>query len=346
MNFLLYMLGRPRRNSTLRPEGRDALISTAAAHAAAGRLGDALSAYQKLTATPRCSPVDILIAGQLHLALDHNHDARDCFARGMGRLLESSGILQEQTPIERLLADADLMLTHGACDPATKAIQQARTLIDLLLSAEAGLALAQQDIRPVSFTALVSLSDSCLKMLARAELSRQLAGALRQRRLRGDLASWATSGKSISGLLNKEHARLAQLASRAPGHAETAYRLGLVARAAGRLKEAARAFEQVLALHPHHMNSAVRLAATRQALDPSADSAPLLRRALLIPPATLRLFADLSAAAATAQFDASAALFGAATGGIAAVRANLAFALSELGLLDESHEPWREPVCS
>jgi tetratricopeptide (TPR) repeat protein len=346
MNFLLYILGRARRNSALRPVGRDAFIARAAAHAAAGRFHDALAGYRNLTETPRCSPVDLLIRGQLHLALNDNDDARDSFARGMGRLLESGGILQEQTPIERLIADAELMLNHGACDPAIKAIQQARALIDLLLSAEAGLVMAQDHIHSGAFTALVRLSDICLKMLARAELSRQLAGALRQRSLRGDLASWAASGKSVTDLLNKEYARLAKLSFRAPSHAETAYRLGLAARAAGRLKEAARAFDRVLAIHPHHMNSAVRLAATVSELSQDTDIKPTLRRALLVPPETMRLFANLSAAAADAQFDASAAIFGVASGDAATIRANLAFALSELGLLDDSRAPWRETVCA
>jgi hypothetical protein len=217
-------------------------------------------------------------------------------------------------------------------------------MIDLLLVAEAGLALAQGSMKGV-FAALTRFSDLTLRLLSRAELSRQVAGSLRRRQLNDKLASWATSDKSVADLLNGEFKRLSQLAAQTPAHAETAYRLALVASASGRGREAVATFGRVLTLHPHHMNSAVRLASLLRGTARDSECVPILHRALLIPASTMKLFADLSTAAGDAQFDASAALFSDAAGSGTA-RANLAFALSELGMLDESRETWREPAFS
>lgn len=344
MNFLLYMLGRARRCTNLRPQGREALIGTAAVHGAQGKLAEALAAYRKLTELPRAGAIDMLICGQLHLVAKENDHARDCFARGISCLLESHGSTPEQTPMERLVADAELLLTYGRYDAAIRATQQARAMIDLLLAAEAGMALAQGSMEGV-FAALTRFSDLTLRLLSRAELSRQVAGSLRRRHLSDKLASWATSDKSVSDLLNREFKRLSQIAAQAPAHAEISYRLALVASALGRSKDAITSFERILALHPHHMNSAVRLASLLRGTARDAECVAILSRAQLIPASTMKLFADLSTAAGETQFDASAALFSDATGGCTA-RANLAFALSELGMLDESRETWREPAFS
>lgn len=341
MNFLLYMLGRARRCTNLRPQGRESLIGTAAVHGAQGKFAEALAAYQKLTGLPGTSAVDMLIRGQLHLLVNEKNEARDCFARGMGRLLESRGAGQEQTQTERLVADAELLLSCGRYDAAIRALRQARAMIDLLLAAEAGLVLSQNDWNG-AFTTLVRFSDITMRMLSRAELSRQLAGSLRRRCLSDKLASWATSGKNVDNLLNREFARLSKLAARTPAHAEASYRLALVASALGCGKEAITAFDHVLSLHPHHVSSAVRLATLLRGTSRAAEGKSILQRALFVPAATMKLFADLSTAAVEAQFDASASHFS-ETCGSTTPRANLALALSELGMLDESREAWREP---
>jgi tetratricopeptide (TPR) repeat protein len=158
--------------------------------------------------------------------------------------------------------------------------------------------------------------------------------------MRDDLALWATTGENIQALLENECDRLTLLAGQVPGHAEIEYRRGLIARAAGRMDQAAAAFRRVLALHPHHIPSAVRLALT------GAD-ADTLRHAFHVPVGTMRLFADFAAAArAQRPFDEMTRHFCAPHTEIEknAARGNLAFALSELALLGESRDAWREPV--
>jgi hypothetical protein len=201
---------------------------------------------------------------------------------------------------------------------------------------------AETPLEESPLASLISLSDLTLRLLARAQLAGHLADSLRRRSLRADLAARSTTSESLQALLATEESRLAGLARRFPSHAEVHYRLGLLASAAGRSRQAAAAFRTVLALHPHHVSSAARLAAA----DPSTGMA-ILRRAFFVPAETLQLFAALAAAAHDEhRFNRLVARFCAAQPQLdpTSARGNIALALSELALLDDARESWREPA--
>ncbi len=124
------------------------------------------------------------------------------------------------------------------------------------------------------------------------------------------------------------------------------YRLGLVARAIGDCKAAERAFARVIQLHPHHVLSAARLAATLLQADRPEAVMPLLAVAFAIPQQTLTNYEQLASTVSDGRsFDRAVARLCQDLGEHAnhsTVRANLAFALGELGLLDEEHAAWRE----
>jgi tetratricopeptide (TPR) repeat protein len=343
MNFLLYMLGRASQNAPgLRPTPRQNLLARAAHAGASGQWQTALDAYRTLSATADATTLDILICGHLYLVREDEIEARLCFAQGLTRLYQADPATDDvPTAVERLLDEAAQHQAHGHAAETTLALRRARALLEVLMSAEAGLLLAtHQPAAGSALEGLVHLSDLTLRLLARAQIAGHLAGSLRQRHMRDDLALWATTGENIQALLETECDRLALLSRQVPGHAEIEYRLGLTARAAGRMDHAAAAFRRVLALHPHHIPSAVRLALT-------GPDAGALHQAFHVPVSTMRLFADFAAVARTGRsFDEMTRRLCLPRTEIekTAARGNLAFALSELALLDESRESWREPV--
>jgi tetratricopeptide (TPR) repeat protein len=298
-----------------------------------------LDAYRTLADSPDAATLDILTCGHLHLICGEHLEAGLCFDQSIARL--HAAVPPAPTPLECLLAESGEWLRHGHYKKAAAALRRARARLEVLLAAESGLLLAtRQPVADSALQTLVHLGDLTLRLLARTQIARHLAGSLRQRQLRCDLAPWATSSESIQSLLDQESDRLALLARQVPGHAQTEYRLGLATRAAGRMDHAAAAFRRVLALHPHHVSSAVRLALAN-------SDAGVLDKAFHVPTATMRLFADFAAAAhADRPFDEVAQRLCAPRTTLekATARGNLAFALSELALLDESRESWREPV--
>ncbi len=372
MNFLLYMLGRAQRAAGVRPTPRQLLLSAAATHATKGRMAEALSAYGRLGGAANVTPLDLLVRGHLHLTLEHYRAAQRCFMRGSERLLSRRTTPREtehpspsgdrgsgRNFIEQLLSHAAGYLRRGRFVRAAELLEQARAILDVLLSAHAGLAIAEAHgddagahpgIGQVesAMVHLARLSDLCLRLLARTHLATHVSEALRERRLREDLASWAITAPCVNGLLEAECDRLSVAAVLEPDHAELHYRLGLVARAAHRLDIAAGAFRQTLRIHPHHVASAARLAATLRQLQTPADDLAILRKALDVRPETLRQFAAFADIAGhPAAFDRAADLICIGQPdpkARMAARSNLAFALSELTLLDPARAAWREPA--
>ena len=345
MNFLLYMIGRSaRRGLGLRPTGRDLLIGTAAAWAAAGEYARALSEYRNLAGALRCTVMDVLICGHLELLAGSKERARDAFARGMGRLLAAPEPTT-QGSIERLIAGGERFLQQGRFVRATDCFRRARAWIEVVLSAEAGLVLAQDGLYAGAFGSALRLSDCSLRLLARAQLAGELSRSLQERSLREDLAAWATSDRRVNELLAGELHRLEGQTLVHPGNLETLYRLGLVASAMSDEAKAAAAFGGVLSLHPLHVSTAARLAAIFGRRGENEIALAVLRRAFQVDCQTLGDFAQFAAAAEGPEFDQTVERMCSAAGGEPfTTRANLAFALSEVGLLDGVRESWRESV--
>ena len=355
MNFLLHLLGQPHRTApVLRPSGNQLRRSAAAAALASGNLEDALAAYRLLATETQGgggSIADSLTRAHLHLALHEYSSAFSFFTTALNRLENPPLLTLEQT-----MDCADEHLRKSRYIRAQDLLQRARGTVDTLLSAHAGLAVATARMTgttacaPGSILPLAKLGDLLLRMLARTHLASNLAESLRQRSLRYDLAPWATSGSAIEQLLTAEFEQLCKSAQAHRSHAELHYRLGLVARTLGKLPEAARAFARVLAMHPHHVPSAARLAATYLQLGKKPAVFPLLAIAFAVPPNILQQYAALAVAAQGGAFDNAADRLSrnldepGRPDTRPTVKANLAFALSELGLLDSSRAQWRELV--
>jgi tetratricopeptide (TPR) repeat protein len=342
MNLLLYMLGRASHATpAVRPTARQLLHARAARAAARGDLAAALEAYRTLADSPVATTLDVLICGHLHLLQGEGLEARLCFAEGVTRLYQP-GVDDAATSLEHLLGEADAQLSAGQPEQAEATIRRARTLLEVLLVAEAGMVLASgSSIEDSPLAVLAGLGNLTLRLLARARLAGPLASSLRRRSLRTNGALRATSDNLKSLLANEEN-RLIELANRFPDHAEIHYRLGVVASAAADSGQAVAAFRTVLALHPYHVSSAVRLSAA----EPVAGL-PILARAFAMPAGTVQLFAALAEASQDERrLERVMNRFCAAHHGMnpAAARGNIAFALSELAVLTEAQEAWREPV--
>jgi tetratricopeptide (TPR) repeat protein len=312
-------------------------------------LREALNAFRVLASEDEGAIADTLTRAHLHLALCEYAAAFNCFTGALSRL--------EHTPLmtlEMLMASADEQLKKCRYVRAAQLLQQARGAVDMLLAAHAGLAVTAARMTgstispPGSLLPLAKLGDLLLRMLARTHLASNLAESLRARQLRHDLAPWATSSASITNLLMAEFEQLQKAARHQRCHAELHYRLGLVARTLGESRVAAGAFSRVLSLHPHHVPSATRLAATYLQLGQKEPVFPVLAVAFAVPLNILQQYAGLADAAQSGAFDRAAERLSLnldePVEARAAVKANLAFALGELGLLDAVRAEWREDV--
>jgi tetratricopeptide (TPR) repeat protein len=381
MNFLLQMIGRATLNATGIRLTPGQLMWKAATTAATERnFSGALQAYQKYAEMRggHRSTGELLIRGHLHLAVREYAEAGHYFSAGIARLhgeqeagslvwefsdmaggadtLPGTRMDENQTNrLERLIDVADAHLRQGRYVRAQESFQQARAMVDTLLAAQAGIVVANArekgeadagSARPL--VGLAKLGDLLLRMLGRTHLAANVAVGLRERSLRDDLAAWATTGEDVHELLRTEFETMREGVRLNPDHAEMHYRLGLVARAIGDLETAERAFRRVVQLHPHHLLSASRLAATLLQREKTEAVMPLLAVAFAVPAETLKRYEGLAEAAGDRPaFERAVVRLCHDVGGKSncrSVRANLAFALGELGLLDEERAAWREMV--
>ena len=379
MNFLLHLIGRANRAAVypvLRPTPQQMMERSAAKAAMRGEFAAAVGAYADLGREKSGRLVEILIRAHLHLAAQDYAAASHFFSVGIARIdgkcVEDSFVSEFRDMIfgdesnasnrktrgdslERMIDAADEHLRQGRYVRALELFQKARTGVDTLLAANGGMILADARVdrdgaaeRARPLIALAKLGDLLLRMLARTHLASNVAIGLRQRDLRADLAPWATRGEDVDGLLEGELEMLRAEVEKQPDHAEMHYRLGLVARAAGELEVAERAFTRVVQLQPHHVLSATRLAATLLQLGKTEAVMGLLAVAFAVPAETLERYDGLAAAAGSGErgmFDRAVMRLCHDLGkenGSGTVRANLAFALGELGLLDEERAAWRE----
>ena len=376
MNFALFMLARgvTINGSVLRPSESRRLINLAAVSAACGDMPAAADAYARLC---RIDPGDLwnrLIHGQLLLLTSEHAAASDAFHGAIDAMLGQTSVDHstdrnarlagldalveaDELPansMEQLIASIETHLRDGRFALAIELLQEALGNIETLLAAQTGLIVskARQFRRPTakfaeSLVPLARLGDVLLRMMARAHLAGNLADSLRDRALQVDLALWATSAESVTRLLEMQYDQLAAAAKAHPAHIEVHYRLGLIARTLNRPEEAEQAFMKVLRLHPHHVGAAARLAATALDLEHHQQVLPVLAVALQVTQDVMARYRGLASAAATSRFDATVEALVRDLGPAAdrmAVRANLALALSEMGMLDEQHAEWKNPL--
>ncbi len=249
MNFLLHLIGMTQRDAALRPAPRQSLTQAARREALAGNFDAAARTYGQLARTAaHHSVTEPLIRAHLHLAARDYIAAAHLFSAGVAGLngTENSCVSEsmdmfaptedpaffdvrparegDTTRLERLIDSADQDLRQGRYVRAMGLFQQARTLVDTLLSAHAGMIVADARVAgrqtPESakpLVALANLGDLLLRMLARTHLAANVAAGLRERSLREDLATWATTGTDVDELLRSEFVLLAESAKQNPG---------------------------------------------------------------------------------------------------------------------------------
>ncbi len=352
MNFLLHMIGQAHHHTLTegeRPTRRHTLLRRAVLQAAGGHFAEAITCRQQLEGD---SPLHHFILGHLHLCSHNFAAAHSAFTQGMS-LIDAAA----PDALEQGIDGADAHLRAGRYVRAAAEFQNARNTIDNQLAANAGLILAtarlQTTLPPAveimaPLLSLAKLGDLLLRMLARTHLAANVAQNLRDRDLREDLAPWATTRHNVDHLLQAEFDALQRVCLASPDHAENNYRLGLLARALHRPEAAAEAFTRVINIHPHHVLAAARLAATLVELHRADAALALLAVAFTIPAATLLQYHRLATTAHDHKaFEKTAAALCAAQSypaDRATLKANLAFALGEMGLLDAQLAPWTEPA--
>jgi tetratricopeptide (TPR) repeat protein len=334
VNFLLYMIGRGSMPMGIRPGRRELLLAAGASHAADGRYAAALDSYRTLAEGSDGNAMDELICGHLHFVMGEVDEAALCFISGAARLQEDERFPQ----IQRLLARSSAHLTRGEFKGATGVVVQARALMEALLAAEAGIMLCGGQADAVR--QMIHWSDLTLRLLTRIELAAHLAQALEERGLEHAIGLWAITPGYVRSLLVHEFQRLAKKLEGQP-HMEMTYRAGLLARAMGNMRAAADAFERVLGQHPYHVPSAVRLAV--RAMETGGEDEARVRAAFLVPGETLRLFGQLAMVAGRERGKLEGLVAHSfCDGGVD--RANLSFALSELGMPE--HGEWAEAAAA
>lgn len=190
---------------------------------------------------------------------------------------------------------------------------------------------------------LGTLTDSLLRYSARTRLASNLAIELRKKQLRADLAPWATGTHDVKLLLQAEYQRLSRVLAIHWNHAELRYRLGLLARAIGRPDAAERHLRGVLAVHPHYVPAAARLGSMLLTRGQSVDD--LVDQTIVISLPTLKSHYALAMKSQnTAAFDQAILQMEQGGTNTSDPRANIAFALGMLGLLDEELCEWKNAV--
>lgn len=349
MNFVLDILGRAHRAGESGTRGGSARQGVGRARAAV-LAGEFSKAAEVLEEGAGDAVWGLFARGQLGLMSGSYAEAAWCFSEGMERVMGAvDGSLEvgAGSALEKMIGAAEGALRQGRCGRAAGLFGRARGVVDELLAAEAGLCVAEGRLaghmragRVERLVPLARLGDVLLKAEARARLASGVSAGLEARQAEGR-GAWALGAGRVTELLEGEFEGLAGASRRLAGHAELHLRLGLVARALGRTEAAAWSLGEVMRVHPHHVSTAARLGATLVERGEGSCVMAVLAVALGVSRETIERYDALAAAAGEAGFDEGVEVFAKGTGGVVG-RANLAFALGELGMLEGARAEWRE----
>ena len=146
-------------------------------------------------------------------------------------------------------------------------------------------------------------------------------------------------------LLQKQIERHAEQVERSPGHADVRYRYGVLLRAEGRLGEALEQFRQAVEINPTYVKAIVKLGITQQELGMIDEAMETFQKALEIHPHYVDLHYRLGLLYTDRhQFEQAVRhMEGAADGAPdnQQIRATLALALQNMGLMDRAAATWR-----
>jgi tetratricopeptide (TPR) repeat protein len=321
--------------------------------AARGDIQNAVNAYRILMEDKY--PRDHFVYANLLLAAGNASGAAESFGGALAKILDvdqESGAMQSDrgsAEIETLLDAGSALLKSGNYDGARRTLERALATVDLLMGGQAGWIVSETKASGdspgvgISLTEtllpLVKMSDLLMRLLARTCLASSVAEALRQRELDEGAAVSASGSEEITELLRRELARIGNVVAETPGHVEAHYHYGLLCRALGDLAGAARAFEKVMCIAPYYTRAASRLAVTLLQMGHGEKSPAVLARAFDVPAdALVRYYKFALSATDSERFDSAAQVMAREAAG----KANLAFALGEVGLLDDVRREWKE----
>lgn len=303
------------------------------------------------------SAIDTYILGGILLHYGRHADAGDELKQASIRLLSPTTMPSDETTpsacdIERCIQDGAIELRLGRYIRAQDYFEQATRKVELALGIYTAWHCAtsqyqnHNDIKKYinsCIKSLATLSDALLKYSARTRLASNLAEELRKKQLRADLAPWATGTHDVELLLKAEYRRLSQILPEHWNHAELRYRMGLLARIIGCHDAAERHLRAVLSIHPHYAPAAARLCAILLNRGETAEN--VSAQTMLISHETLTQHYTLAIKSQhTAIFDQDVKDIEEKDRQKSDPRANIAFALGVLGLLDEEHCEWKNPA--
>ena len=188
-------------------------------------------------------------------------------------------------------------------------------------------------------------STLLLTEMARLQLKAHVADAFAKSFEVGEAAPLADIELDNDHLLFLQVERHAEEVERCPHHADLRYRYGVLLRAEGRLVEAAEQFQQAIEINPCYVQAVVKLGITQQQLGRVDEAIETFHRALDIKPQFVDLHYRLGLLYTDRrQFEEAVRHMEAAVAGAPdnrQIRAGLALALQNMGLMDRAAATWR-----
>lgn len=308
-------------------------------HEQAGRTQEAIAALHALVARYPGVPDFHVHLGDLLARLG---DER-------GALREYRAALELQPRyLEALIKLGTHYLRTGAALDAARTFQGAIEVNDRLMEAYVGLSVAQCNAgREEESRATLDLVAGVEpnSTLLFAESARIQMKEERERSARGMLAP---PDDECRDLLEAQIERHRQALVLRPNHADLHYRYGLLLRQVGRLDEAIDAFQSAVAINPAYVKALIKLGVCLRDAGRADDAQEAFRAALTLRDDCVDAHYELGLLfAQRQQFDLAVEAFehGLRGGGAhAALRANLALALQNIGMLDRAAAAWRS-IC-
>lgn len=315
-------------------------LEEAEAHERAGRAQEAIAALRELVARYPGVP-------DFHV---HLGDLLSRLGDESGAAAEYRAALELQPRyLEALIKLGTHYLRTGSGLEAGRTFQGAIEVNDRLMEAYVGLGVAQsaagRDEESRATLDLVAGVEPNSSLLF-AESARIQMKEDRERRARDVL----TGPREDDGgdLLEAQIERHRQALALRPNHADLHYRYGLLLRQVGRLEEAIAAFEAAIAINPAYVKALVKLGVCLREAGRADDALEAFRAALTLRDDCIDVHYELGLLfAQRQQFDLAVEAFerGMQGGGAhAALRANLALALQNIGMLDRAAAAWRS-IC-
>ena len=255
--------------------------------------------------------------------------------------------------LEAVVKTGTQHLMSGRWEQAAEAFCRACELNDRVLTNYVGMGVAQlaagrTEQAAESFELAATIEPNSGMLLS--EMARlQLKTAVADEFLKGFEQDASTPVAEIEldndDLLHKQIDRHKRIVDQRPGHADLRYRYGVLLRSQGRLGEALEQFERAAAINPTYVQAIIKLGITQQEMGQVDRAVDTFRRALEIEPEYVDVHYRLGLLYTDRRlFDQAVRHMEAAAGGEpgnARLRAGLALALQNMGLMDRAAATWR-----